>query len=190
MDTDNCARLSGNLSVFATANGCRINDSFDGTLFRKDAGGWAVKFELYVGSTLVAKTEFHPYGERLLVYDTRDDCDTIYASLAVEEFGPFYGPYRGPVNGYNAYNFALDEGTAVTIDVCDDYDKLDCFGISPGHCVTASSARLVRNRDNSRNGFGPVAKGESKWVNGPVELAQSSSPSLEPPGSGQHRPPR
>lgn len=132
VDTDNCARLSGTLTVVASSDGCRINDSFDGTFFRKDAGGVAVKIELYVGSTLVAKSEFHPYGEVLYVYDTRDDSDTVYTQLSVGSSGPYYGPYRGPVNGYNSYNLDISEGSAANVSVWDDQGKTDLIEMLQG----------------------------------------------------------
>ncbi|MBP2335665.1 hypothetical protein [Saccharothrix coeruleofusca] len=122
VDTDDCRRLGGNLTVSAQSDGCRVNDSWDGTFFRKDPNGIAIKVELYVGSTLVAKSEFHPYGEVLWVYDTRDDSDTIYTTLRVAEFGDSYGPYRGPVNGANTYNLSITDGRTVTMSVNDNND--------------------------------------------------------------------
>lgn len=122
VDTDNCHRIAGNLTVTAQSDGCRLNDSFDGTFFRKDPNGVAIKIELYVGSTLVAKSEFHPYGEVLWVYDTRDDSDTIYTTLQVRETGPFYGPWRGPVNGGDLYNLDIDDGSTVTMALNDNKD--------------------------------------------------------------------
>ncbi|MCC8242756.1 hypothetical protein [Saccharothrix luteola] len=122
VDTGNCQRLSGTLTVVAQSDGCRINDPWDGTFFRKDAGGIAIKVELYVGSTLVAKSEFHPYGEVLWAYDTRDDSDTIYTTLQVGESGASYGPYRGPVNGSNSYNLSITDGATVTMSVNDNND--------------------------------------------------------------------
>ncbi|MEV4120611.1 hypothetical protein [Micromonospora sp. NPDC049645] len=122
VDTDNCQRLAGNLTVVAQSDGCRINDSFDGTFFRKDPNGVAIKVELYVGSTLVAKSEFHPYGEVLWAYDTRDDSDTIYTTLRVRETGPLYGPYRGPVNGGDLYNLSITDGSTVSMAVNDNND--------------------------------------------------------------------
>mgnify|MGYP001294429283 CR=1 FL=1 len=121
VDTDNCARLSGTLPVVAYSDGCRLNDSWDGTFFRKDPNGVAVKIEVYNKGVLVGKAEFHPYDEKLWVYDTRDDSDTLYAILHVT-WGPSYGPYRGPVNGYTVKDLDIADNLQVVLVVNDDQD--------------------------------------------------------------------
>lgn len=89
VDTGTCARLAGNLTVVDQGNGCFLNDSVDDTFFEKDAGGVAVKFELRDGAGLVSKVEFHPYGEKLWVYDTRNDGDTVYAQTQWGDYPRF-----------------------------------------------------------------------------------------------------
>ncbi|WP_406045295.1 hypothetical protein OG799_12930 [Micromonospora sp. NBC_00898] len=39
VDTDDCHRISGVLTVYAESGGCRLYDSADDTYFVKDAGG-------------------------------------------------------------------------------------------------------------------------------------------------------
>lgn len=54
----------------------RISDSWDGTVFRNDAGGKALKLTIRLGSKNgppAGKIEFHPYSEILHVYDTLKD---------------------------------------------------------------------------------------------------------------------
>ncbi|MER8041417.1 hypothetical protein [Streptomyces sp. NPDC094032] len=81
VDTGNCARLSGTLTVTPATYGCYLYDSVDDTYFVKDAGGEAAKIELRNGGTLVSKVEFHPYDRNLWIYDTSNDGDTVYVRL-------------------------------------------------------------------------------------------------------------
>ena len=57
---------------------CWLGDEYDGTYFKHDAGGEAVKVRIYSGESLVGKMEFHPYGEKFWVYDTKANGDAIY----------------------------------------------------------------------------------------------------------------
>jgi hypothetical protein len=122
VDTDNCARLEGTLPIQTFPNGCELDDSWDGTFFEKDAGGEAIKVELRDGNDLVAKVEWHPYGEYLWAYDTRGDGDTVYVdfycfranTLIVQETIPAQNPPR-------IWNrFDIPEGASCSFDVYDD----------------------------------------------------------------------
>jgi hypothetical protein len=121
VDTSTCTRLSGDLPVKAFSNGCELDDEVDGTFFEKDAGGIALKVVLSDSNGMVAKVEFHPYGEKLWVYDTRNDGDGIYVQL----YGP-NGHFTYGVTGtsdpidYNVYDLNYPEGTLLYFDVTDD----------------------------------------------------------------------
>ncbi|MFC7612408.1 hypothetical protein ACFQV2_00695 [Actinokineospora soli] len=126
VDTDNCARLAGSLSVSAQGDYCVLNDSADDTFFHKDPGGVAIKVEEHDSNGMVAKQEFHPYGETLWVYDTRNDGDTVYTDVYANGF---YGPYAPPGTS-NTIDFAkvnLDfpEGRSIRLDVYDDAGPAD-----------------------------------------------------------------
>ncbi|GAB2939017.1 hypothetical protein GCM10027280_29100 [Micromonospora polyrhachis] len=127
VDTDNCNRLSGNLPVTSFSNGCMLYDSADDTFFEKDAGGVAVKIELHDGSGLVAKVEFHPLGEKLYVYDTRNDSDTVYTWLRVG--GHSYGPWSAPGTSapveHRVVDTSIAEGTYLLVDIYDDNGHSD-----------------------------------------------------------------
>ena len=139
VDTDDCRRLAGNLTVVAQAAGCRLNDSVDGTFFKKDAGGTALKVQLHDGSGMVAKVEFHPYGEKLWVYDTRNDGDTVY-------FEPFICPvggtcyfdvsYSAPGTSnaidYDVFDFDVPEGSKFDLWMWDNADETDSLGTRHG----------------------------------------------------------
>ncbi|KDN81676.1 hypothetical protein [Kitasatospora cheerisanensis] len=128
VDTSNCRGLEGSLSVVNQAAGCFLDDSADDTFFKKEAGGVAVKIELRDGSGLVAKAEFHPLGDELWVYDTRNDGDSIYVTLQWGDSleGPVSPPGTGTEVEYTkeAHGW-IPEGAAVTLRV---YDNLDQYG--------------------------------------------------------------
>jgi hypothetical protein len=139
VDTDDCRKLAGDLTVIAEANRCRLNDSADNTFFQKDAGGKALKAQLHDGNGMVAKVEFHPYGEKLWVYDTRNDGDTVY-------FEPFICPVGGscffdvsysalgtsdPID-FDVFNFELPEGSKFDLWIWDNADETDSLGTVHG----------------------------------------------------------
>jgi hypothetical protein len=80
VETDNCNR-TGSLPVSDQGDYCYLWDNIDGTYFHKDPGGVALKVELWDANGMVGKFEFHPYGEHVWLYDTRNDGDAIYASI-------------------------------------------------------------------------------------------------------------
>jgi hypothetical protein len=129
VDLDNCGRIEGNLAVTSHPNGCALSDSFDGTFFRRDPGGVAVKMQFHTSNgTMVGKMEFHPYGEHLWVYDTRNDSDTIYAAYNLYSSAGYEGsggPLRGPVNGYNNVNLSIADGWQICIAAYDDVELTD-----------------------------------------------------------------
>ena len=134
--TANCARVpgGGTLPIIKQSNGCRLNDSIDGTVFLWDAGGEAHKSEFRNGSSLVAKVEFHPYDEKLWIYDTAEDRDTIYvfiflqntAGETVGSLGPYTAPATGAVVEYRVVDLSwngtndIPEGWVLTMWFCDD----------------------------------------------------------------------
>lgn len=124
VDTDNC-EISGTIALDdETSTTCIIYDEIDGTYFTKDANALAVKFEFRLNGALVAKVEWHPYGETLWVYDNRDDNDTIYVDLLIGD--PPYshpGPFRAPELGHLQKSFDLPEGTPVWVRVFDNLDS-------------------------------------------------------------------
>jgi hypothetical protein len=126
VDTDNCHKLAGQLTVIAQPAGCRLNDSADNTFFKKDAGGRALKIELYLGNTMVGKVEFHPFGEKLWVYDTRNDNDTLYYEpiICVPGGDCTFGIGYSGADTDNPVDFDLPEGSAVGILVWDDKNPL------------------------------------------------------------------
>ncbi|MEV8124616.1 hypothetical protein AB0P07_10975 [Streptomyces sp. NPDC085944] len=65
-DTDGCPCGGGGLG-----------DPFDATYFQHDAGGKAVKIELYDDGWFIGTVEFHPYGDEIWVYDAKNDGDGI-----------------------------------------------------------------------------------------------------------------
>lgn len=87
----NCARLPGSttgsqaLPIIRQSNGCRLNDPFDDTVFLWDSGGEAMKVEFRNGGAYVAKFEYHPADNKLWIYDTANDGDTIYVVVHVSD---------------------------------------------------------------------------------------------------------
>ncbi|RFU84701.1 hypothetical protein DY218_21140 [Streptomyces triticagri] len=125
-DTDNCP--------------CSLSDPFDGTYFQHDAGGKALKVELRDGSWFIGKVEFHPQGEKLWVYDTKNDNDTIYVRLSYRYKGVtsgLYGPYKAPGTSktvdHTVKDFDIPEGADVLVYFYDSRDRSDYIG--SGHAV-------------------------------------------------------
>lgn len=110
---------------------CVIKDTADGTVFKYDAGGQAVKVSLFHNGSMVGKVEFHPYGEYLWIYDTKADGDAIYVTLTAEysviglpdtrfpSSGAYKSPPAGDDYGYRVENLSIQEGIPVTIRVYD-----------------------------------------------------------------------
>lgn len=121
VDTDNCARLSGTLPVSNQGNGCFLDDPFDDNFFLKDAGGIAIKVELYSGGLMVAKIEFHPLDEQLWVYDTRNDGDTVYAmGHTGDRTSRVIGSAGGdPVLEWDVYDDDGQEGDLYSVNLYD-----------------------------------------------------------------------
>ncbi|WP_328469434.1 hypothetical protein OHA21_01835 [Actinoplanes sp. NBC_00393] len=132
VDTDDCWRASGVLTVVRESNGCRLADSADGTLFRFDAGGIAIKVEIRDGSGLVGKAEFHPYGEKFWFYDTRNDGDTVYYELCTGYRDVCYGTYQAPGTNnaidYGTREFSFAEGTRISVSVYYDHTRTKLIG--------------------------------------------------------------
>lgn len=129
VDTDDyrVIRGAGNLRVDAQSTRCVLPDSADGTFFQKDAGGVAIKIELHDGSGMVAKQEFHPYGEHLWVYDTRNDSDTVYTELWWDhQFNESYAPPGTSARvEYRHVNLSFAEGTPMSIHDWDNFPLED-----------------------------------------------------------------
>ncbi|PJE99163.1 hypothetical protein CUT44_06130 [Streptomyces carminius] len=88
---------------------CTYGDLIDGTYFQKDAGGKGVKIlatSPNSSSDILGKVEFHPLGEKLWIYDTKNDGDALYATVEYYSGGNKItkGPYKAP-------------GTAKRIDI-------------------------------------------------------------------------
>lgn len=118
VDTDDCTRLSGTLTVTPAGGGCYLYDSVDHTYFEKDAGGEALKVELRNGGTLVSKVEFHPNGEKLYAYDTAADGDTVYVQLWTATHGSS-DRFRA-VGSPSPIGFSFAEGENVLVKIYDD----------------------------------------------------------------------
>ncbi|MEU8014994.1 hypothetical protein AB0B74_03395 [Micromonospora parva] len=138
VDTDNCQRLEGNLTVIAESGGCRLNDSADGTYFVKDPGGVAMKIEMRDSNGMVAKFEFHPYDEKLWYYDTRNDGDTLYVTLCGIRTFPCTKVYAAPgtsnVIDYGVADFDIAEDDGMSLTVYDDANGVDWVaGLAGGY---------------------------------------------------------
>lgn len=117
IDTGNCSIISATIPA-SRISGCYIDDSYDYTLFEHDAGGIAVKYEIYDSANdLVAKVEWHPYDEKLWLYDTKNDDDYVYTQLCV---GNCPAAQAHPETGALVKDYSLAEGTEVTLWTWDD----------------------------------------------------------------------
>ncbi|MEV5608579.1 hypothetical protein [Streptomyces sp. NPDC052225] len=126
-DTDTCPCSGGNLT-----------DPFDGTYFAYDAGGRADKAELYSDGWFIGKVEFHPSGEKLWIYDTRNDGDTFYVKAqyrsggVTHDLGTFSAPGTDAVMDHTVKDFDLPEGAGVIFWLYDGTGGSDYFGSGSG----------------------------------------------------------
>lgn len=126
-DTDNCPCSGGNLT-----------DPFDNTYFANDAGGLAVKMELVDDGWFVGKVEFHPYDEKLWVYDTKNDGDTFYVAVGYtsggtyHDLGTFNAPGTSETVDLTVLNFDIPDGAYVDISVYDEAGRSDLIGAARG----------------------------------------------------------
>ena len=115
---------------------CYLGDEYDGTYFRHDSGGYAAKDRIYSHGDLVGKMEFHPYGEKFWIYDTKANNDAIWYKIDWKG-----GDWVGKVpSGRHSLMVDVDipEGRDVTIEAYDDiadtgvpYNRLgDSYGTS------------------------------------------------------------
>jgi hypothetical protein len=122
---------------------CWMWDQVDGTWWRPDEGGIGLRHAIYYypdpntgnGAELVGKVEWHPYGEHLWVYDTKNDGDTLYVRVRVPSANydrTFDAP--GTSNRIDIGHFDLDfaENRAVTISVYDGANNTDLMRVTPG----------------------------------------------------------
>jgi hypothetical protein len=111
---------------------CSFSDPFDGTRFAQEDGGLAVKIELRDSSgSYVGKVEFHPYGDKLWVYDTKNDGDSIYTEAVwIDSSGNlqnhlYTAPGTDAVLDYRVVDLDIPEGDYVYIYVWDDSAEND-----------------------------------------------------------------
>ncbi|MDH2389198.1 hypothetical protein QCN29_10430 [Streptomyces sp. HNM0663] len=107
---------------------CTDGDLIDGTYFQKDVGGRGVKILATKRddvSVILGKVEFHPAGEKLWVYDTRNDGDALYATVEYYSGGKkvVKGPYKAPGTpkriDKTTIDLSIPEGTYVTVKLYD-----------------------------------------------------------------------
>lgn len=118
---------------------CSFSDPFDGTRFAQEDGGVAVKIELRDSSgSYVGKTEFHPYGDKLWVYDTKNDGDSIYTNVwwfdssgHLQDY-LYTAPGTDAVLDYRVVSLDIPEGTTVYLDIYDDPGKTDRIAYGDG----------------------------------------------------------
>ncbi|MQY14424.1 hypothetical protein SRB5_45910 [Streptomyces sp. RB5] len=111
---------------------CSLSDPFDGTYFEQDAGGSAVKIELIDSAgRYLGKVEFHPYDEKLWVYDTLNDGDgfstniTYWSGGTAHDLGTYSPAGTDAVMDYTVKDFDIPEGASVDIQVYDDAGRTD-----------------------------------------------------------------
>ena len=140
----NCARIDGGgLTVDAQPAGCFLGDSVDDTFFVWDANGAAMKAELRVSGNLIAKFEFHPYGEVLWLYDTRDPDDTVYIRVRLAGLNWPENPRdittKGiwPASGQRTRDLDFAEQRLLVFDFCDDSTCADILRDRDGIPIVA-----------------------------------------------------
>ncbi|MYT69518.1 MULTISPECIES: hypothetical protein [unclassified Streptomyces] len=119
-------------------SGGALTDPYDSTSFARDPGGYAVKLSLKKGSSFVGKVEFHPNDEKLWVYDTKNDNDTIYVHITytsgrtTHDLGTYTAPATAAVADHMTKDFDIPEGAGVDISVYDDARLTDYIGGARG----------------------------------------------------------
>lgn len=118
---------------------CSFSDPFDGTRFAQEDGGYAIKIEMRDShGSYVGKTEFHPYGDKLWVYDTKNDGDSLYtlarwydSSGNVQEhlYAP---PGTDAVLDYSVESLGIPEGNNIYIYVYDNANETDLIAAAFG----------------------------------------------------------
>ncbi|WCN05081.1 hypothetical protein [Streptomyces sp. M92] len=124
-DTDNCP--------------CTLTDPIDNTYFKWDPNGYATKVELRGTSTnpgsappYLGKVEFHPYDEKLWIYDTRNDGDTFYVRITYRTsvdkavtLGSYSAGGTSATVDTKVYDLDIPEGEHLNIWVYDDANGND-----------------------------------------------------------------
>ncbi|MFH8973722.1 hypothetical protein [Streptomyces sp. NPDC017890] len=119
-------------------SGGSLTDPFDGTYFAHDAGGTAVKMELNDAGWFVGKVEFHPSGEKLWVYDTRNDGDTFYVAVgyssggSYHDLGTFSAPGTSQTVDLTVKDLSIPDGASVDITVYDGAGRTDQIAAARG----------------------------------------------------------
>ncbi|GAA3953328.1 hypothetical protein GCM10022384_03540 [Streptomyces marokkonensis] len=113
---------------------CSHPDPHDGTYFKHDPGGVAMKIHLDVNrGTWIGKVEFHPHDELLWVYDTRDDGDTYYVTVSyyneagrkVRVGGVMSAGTSSAAVDSRTYDLDITDGRRLVIDLYDDSGLTD-----------------------------------------------------------------
>lgn len=111
---------------------CSLSDPFDGTYFAHDPGGVAVKAELYEDGWYVGKVEWHPNGEKLWIYDTKNDGDSFYVQVAEidtdgheHDFGTYSAPGTDNVVDTRVVDMSFPESVQLTFWIYDDKGRTD-----------------------------------------------------------------
>lgn len=138
VNTDPCYRRIGSLDVLDRNGRCYVPDDVDGAWFVPDPDGVAMKIELRDrrdNQRMLAKVEWHPHGEHLFVYDTKNDGDAIYFLLTVE--GGYARSFTAPGTSasidYADHDLDFPEGRDVHIDVYDDRARTELIiGLGTG----------------------------------------------------------
>ena len=123
------------ITKVSTSKAVKLTDPIDNTFFKKDPGGTAVKIELRRGSTYLGKVEFHPYGEVLYIYDTRNDSDTFYVEVRSPNWGfQVYDGRDATASGFGlrTENVSIDENKPVYITVYDNSGQRDRITLTTG----------------------------------------------------------
>ncbi len=140
--TANCDEIESRAIDFSkSTGGCYHNDTgtSDDTLLRWDEGSIGLKVELhYPGRGQVAKVEFHPLDEFLVLYDQYSDSDGIYVTLCrPDPYTPDCFTVRGPYASSGLVKREIDmadlpDGTTYVLRIWDDSgpaDLIDSYSV-------------------------------------------------------------